>query len=161
VPCTWCTKSGAPKEAPRYPILGSRGQTAVRDMELDWHGVTVSAIYSHGIVVILLARTYKGSAVGFVLFLACTTEGRAGWAGRLVGRLKLFRFLACCQKRSAKPARLPKLGRRPILTSSNIDRDRKDDKEKIPPKGSRKTRKQKESLQYHLCHHDQALRGVS
>ena len=38
-----------------------------------------------------------------------------------------------------------------IVTSINIDRDRKDDKEKIPPKRSRKTRKQKESLQYRLA----------
>jgi hypothetical protein len=53
------------------------------------------AKFSHGIVVILLARTYKGSAVSFVFFLACTTEGWADWARRLVGRLKLFRFLAC------------------------------------------------------------------
>jgi hypothetical protein len=36
------------------------------------------------------------------------------------------------------------------VTTSNIDRDRKGDKEKMPPKRSRKTRKQKESLQYHL-----------
>jgi hypothetical protein len=52
------------------------------------------AEFSHGIVVILLARTHKGSAIGFVLFLACTTEGWTNWAGRLVGRLKTFRFLA-------------------------------------------------------------------
>ncbi len=32
---------GAPKKAPRYPILGSRGQTTARDLELDWHGVTL------------------------------------------------------------------------------------------------------------------------
>lgn len=36
-----CRACGALKEAPRYPILGSRRQTATRDMDLDWHGVTL------------------------------------------------------------------------------------------------------------------------
>jgi hypothetical protein len=89
-------------------------------MELDWHGVTVSAIY--------------------------------------------IRFITCSELSEAKREACPPTEAGTTtntVTSSNIDRDRKDDKEKIPPKRSRKTRKQKESLQYHLCHHDQALRGVS
>ncbi len=53
------------------------------------------AQFSHGIVVILLARTLKGSAIGLIFFLACTTEGRTDWARRLVGRLKFVGFLAC------------------------------------------------------------------